>query len=96
VEHPTFWGKYDLSFDLSEPEAWLIDLTCQMLTWTSSTPGISHWARRQTKSPRSCARFSTLRFRSRRNKIRRKESGGIQQPSGVLPGERVKSQSANF
>jgi pimeloyl-ACP methyl ester carboxylesterase len=39
------WCKYDLSFDLSEPEAYRRDVP--KLKFTFSTPVISHWTRRR-------------------------------------------------
>jgi len=55
------WGKYDLSFELSEPEA--IGATSGAPTCTSSTPGISRWTQRRTKSRCSFAPFSPLHCR---------------------------------
>ena len=52
------WGKYDLSFDLREPEALSPRRTeCEV---TFSMPAISHWTRPRMRSPRWSEALSVL------------------------------------
>jgi hypothetical protein len=58
------WGKYDLSFELSEPEA--IGATSRTPTCTSSMRGISRWTQRRTKIAGTRSRLSPLSTASSR------------------------------
>jgi hypothetical protein len=52
------WGKYELSFDPSEPESYRRDVP--KAESTSSMGGISHWTRLQMRSPHWCEALSVL------------------------------------
>jgi|SRR5215471_10806666 len=51
-------GKYDLSFDLSQPQAYAG--TCPTLKFTFSTPVISPWNQLQMRSPHWSETLSVL------------------------------------
>jgi pimeloyl-ACP methyl ester carboxylesterase len=52
------WGKYDLSFDLGEPERYREDVRTHKFTY--STPVISHWTRLPIRSPHCSEDLSLL------------------------------------
>jgi hypothetical protein len=54
------WGKYDLSFDLGEPER--TARMCRTLKFTFSTPVISHWTRLRTRSAHWSGALSVLQI----------------------------------
>jgi hypothetical protein len=54
------WGRYDLSFLSLPPRPKLIAGTCRTPKFTFSTPGISRWTRRPTRSPHWCEASSAL------------------------------------